>query len=142
MISQLYVENNVGRAVLDALNLFTPKHGVTAVWQHEIHPEMQRRQYGDEWWIRDIASRGMAVLTQDRTLLGSVPATRGIITPERQAIIESGAHVVALGNGNYSTWDKLRCLLNHWDAVDRVLRDPTSPQAVTLYLSRVDVERF
>ena len=142
MTSELYVENNVGRAVLEALNLFTPKHGVTAVWQHEVHPEMQRRQHGDEWWIKDIAARGMAVLTQDCTLLGSVPAARGIVTAERQAIIDAGARVLALGNGNYSTWDKLRCLLNHWGDVDRVLRGAATPQAVTLYLSRVKVERF
>jgi hypothetical protein len=57
VISEIYVENGVGRAVMDAINLLTPKHRVTAVWQHDIHPEMQRKQKGDEWWIADIASR-------------------------------------------------------------------------------------
>jgi hypothetical protein len=31
---------------------------------------MQRPQKGDEWWIADIASRGMAILTQDAAILG------------------------------------------------------------------------
>jgi hypothetical protein len=141
VITDLYVENNVGRAVLEAINLFTAKHGVTAVWQHDIHPQMQRRQFGDEWWIEDIASRGMAVLTQDSTLLGSAAAKQGVTTGERQAVIDSQAHVVALGNAKYSSWDKLRCLLNHWDAIDRLLRDD-GPAAVTLYLTRVDVEQL
>ena len=48
MISQIYVENGVGRAAMDAINLFTVGHGVTAVWQHDVHPDMQRKQYGDE----------------------------------------------------------------------------------------------
>jgi hypothetical protein len=51
LTDQIYIENGVGRAVMEAINLFTPKHGVTAVWQHDVHPEMQRKQYGDEWWI-------------------------------------------------------------------------------------------
>jgi hypothetical protein len=45
----LYVENNVARALPDEINLFTHNHGWTTVWHHDIHPEMQRRQYGDEW---------------------------------------------------------------------------------------------
>ncbi|HEY0344031.1 MAG TPA: hypothetical protein VGC59_05275 [Solirubrobacteraceae bacterium] len=49
MTGTLYVENNVARALPDAINLFTHNHGWTAVWHHDIHREMQRRQYGDEW---------------------------------------------------------------------------------------------
>ena len=88
MITQLYVENGVGRAVMSAINLFTPKHGVTAVWQNDIHPQMQRPQNGDEWWIEDIAERGMAILTQDRAILGIQEAIQGIITGERRAVID------------------------------------------------------
>jgi hypothetical protein len=139
VISRLYVENNVGRAVMEAINLFTPKHGVTAVWQHDIHPQMQRKQKGDEWWIEDIAARGMAVLTQDRTILGIDEFGQGVVTGERQAVIDSKAHVVALGNARYSTWDKLRCVVNHWDAIDALLNS-AGPQAITLQLSKVAIE--
>lgn len=135
MITKLYVENNVGRAVMDAINLFTPKHRVDAVWQHDIHPQMQRKQKGDEWWIEDIAKRGMAILTQDRTILGIQEAAQGVITGERQAVINSRAHVVALGSAGYSTWAKLRCIVNHWDVVDTLLND-AGPRAVTLLLSK------
>jgi hypothetical protein len=139
VITQLYVENNVGRAVMDAINLFTPKHGVEAVWQHDIHPQMQRKQKGDEWWIEDIAKRKMAILTQDRTILGVEEAATGIITGERQAVIDSKAHVVALGTARYSTWDKLRCVVNHWDAIDALL-NAEGPQAAVLLLSKASVE--
>jgi hypothetical protein len=46
---EIYVENGVGRSIAQAINLFTPKHDVHALFQHEIHPGMQRPQKGDEW---------------------------------------------------------------------------------------------
>jgi hypothetical protein len=124
---------------MDAINLFTPKHGVTAVWQHDVHPQMQRKQNGDEWWIEDIAKRGMAVLTQDRTILRIEQSRQGIITGERQAVIDSRAHVIAFGDAGYTTWDKLRCVVNHWDVVDTLLNDD-GPQAAILLLSKAAVE--
>jgi hypothetical protein len=124
---------------MDAINLFTPKHGVTAVWQHDIHPEMQRKQYGDEWWIEDIAIKGMAVLTQDRTILGIEELAQGLVTGERQAVLDSRAHVIALGSAGYSTWNKFRCIINHWDVVETLLND-AGPRAVTLLLSKATVE--
>jgi PIN like domain len=135
VITRLYVENNVGRAVMDAINLFTPKHGLTAVWQHDVHPEMQRKQNGDEWWIKDVASHGMAVLTQDQTILGITQAAEGRTTSERQAVIDNGAHIIAFGQARYSDWNKLRCLLNHWDAVAKLLREE-GPRAITLLLTK------
>jgi hypothetical protein len=122
---RIYVENGVGRAVMDAINLFTAKHGVTAEWQHDIHPEMQRPQHGDEWWIEDITARDMAILTQDTAILEGL---------ERQTVIDSGAKVVALANAKYSTWQKLRCVVQHWDAVERLLAEG-GPGAVVLSLS-------
>jgi hypothetical protein len=51
---------------MDAINLFTPGHGQVAVFQHQVHPQMRRPQFGDEWWIEDVANRGMAILTETR----------------------------------------------------------------------------
>ncbi len=130
MTDHIYVENVVGRAVMDAINLFTPKHGVTAVWQNAVHPEMQRKQYGDEWWIEDIAQRDMAILTQDQAIL------RGL---ERQAVVNSRAKILALGNARYTTWHKLRCVVQHWDAVAAVLSGP-GPKAIVLRLSSTTIE--
>jgi hypothetical protein len=138
VITKLYVENGVGKAVMEAINLFTPKHGVEACWQSAIHPQMQRKQKGDERWIEDIAKRGMAALTQDRTLLGIAEASQGLVTSERKAVIDSRAHVIAFGNARYSTWDKLRCVVNHWDAIDAMLRQG-GPHALVLLLSRAEV---
>jgi hypothetical protein len=127
--TKLYVENGVGRSIAQAINLFTPKHGVEAVFQHDIHPDMQRPQLGDEWWIKDITARGMAILTQDCVILDR----KG----ERQTVVESAARVVALGNAQYDVWQKLRCLVTHWEAIDALLR-ADGPAALTLWLSRVD----
>lgn len=114
---------------MDAINLFSAKHGVTAVWQHDVHPEMQRKQYGDEWWIADVAARGMAILTQDRAIL--------IDPAERAAAREAGAKLIALGSAEYSTWDKLRCLTRHWDHIEDILaRD--GAHAIVVMLSRSD----
>jgi hypothetical protein len=129
----IYVENNVGRALHDAINLFTHNHGWTAVWQHDIHPEMQRSQHGDEWWIRDIAGRGFAILTQDRAILDD--------PYERAVVVEAGASIIAFGDGNMPQWNKLRCLIVHWAVIERILAEP-GPQAVTIWLTKHKVERF
>ncbi len=55
--------------------------------------------------------------------------------------MSSKAHVVALGNAGYSTWDKLRCVINHWDAVAALL-GVEGPAAATLLLSKVTHEAF
>lgn len=133
MTQTLYVENNVGRALHDAINLFTHNHGWSAVWQHDIHPEMQRRQNGDEWWIRDITARGFAILTQDRAILDD--------PGERVAITDSGARLVAFGDANQQQWNKLRALITHWTVIEQTLALP-GPQAVTVWLTKHVVESF
>lgn len=140
MIRDLYVENSVGRALTDTINRFTRNHRVTAHFQHDIHPEMQRPQKGDEWWIADIAARGMAILTQDAAILGiRQMVQQGITTAERQAVVENAAHVFAFGDAKYTQWQKLRCLLGHWDAIVALLDTP-GPQAGVLYLSSFRAE--
>ncbi len=141
MIRDLYVENSVGRAVTETINRFTHNHGVTAHFQHDVHPEMQRPQEGDEWWIADIAARGMAILTQDGAILGIRQQTQGIITAERQAVTDHQAHVFALGDAKYTVWQKLRCVTTHWDRLDTLLGE-AGPQAAILLLSTFRVERL
>jgi hypothetical protein len=141
VIRDLYVENSVGRALTETINRFTHNHGITAHFQHDVHPEMQRPQNGDEWWIEDIASRGMGILTQDSAILGVGQKQQGIISAERQAIIEHSAHVFALGDAKYTMWQKLRCVMTHWDAIDGML-GKQGPQAAILLLSRLGVETF
>lgn len=130
MTSAIYVENGVGRAVVEALNLFTRSHGVAAHFQHDVHPQMQRRQYGDEWWIRDVAGRGMAILTQDCAILDN--------DDERDAVRSAGAKVIALGNGEYSVWSKLRCIAIHWNAIETLLAGGGAGAAIA-HLSKYEV---
>ncbi len=141
MIAEIYVENNVGREVTETINRFSESHGISAVFQHNIHPEMQRSQNGDEWWIKDIAGRGMAILTQDNRILGLKQLAQGTVTDERQAIIDSRAHVFALGKADYSIWDKMRCVARSWEVILRLLSEP-GPQAATLLLSETRIESF
>lgn len=142
MIRLLYVENGVGRGLTETINRFTHNHGITAVFQHDVHPQMQRPQRGDEWWIEDIAARGMGILTQDAAILGIEQKERhGLITPERHAIIDHAAHVFALGDAKYTMWQKLRCVTSHWDTIDTLLQQ-SGPQAATLLLSRTRLETF
>jgi hypothetical protein len=133
VIGHIYVENGVGKAVLHTVNLFQPHHGVLAVWQHDEHPQMQRAQNGDEWWITDVTARGMAILTQDRAILDD--------GPERECVKRVGAHLLALGDAHYTTWNKMRAVVNNWDLVERVLRAP-GPAAATLWLSKGEWETF
>lgn len=133
MTDAIYVENGVGRDVMKALNLFSHKHGVMACFQHDVHPEMQRRQFGDEWWIRDIAGRGMAILTQDCAILEN--------EAEREAVQDCGAKVIALGYAEYSVWDKMRCLAIHWKPIAEALTSDRG-SSVKLFLSRYEIDTF
>ena len=107
--------------VTDALNVFRPPldprarpvKRVNAEFQADVHKQMQRRQKGDDWWIRDVASRGMAILTQDRAILDDVD--------ERQAITASTAIVFALAKGDYTVWDKFRCVARNWSVISERL---------------------
>jgi hypothetical protein len=141
VIRDLYIENSVGRAVTETINCFTHNHGVTAHFQHDVHPEMQRPQQGDEWWIADIAGRGMVILTQDAAILGIRQEAQGVITAERRAVIDNSAHVFALGDAKYTVWQKLRCVTTHWDRIDALLGQP-GPRAAILLLSTFRVEHL
>lgn len=133
MTRDIYVENGVGRAVMNGINLFTQKHGFTACFQHDLHPGMQRPQKGDEWWIRDVATRNMAILTQDCAILGN--------DGERAAMVDAGARVIALGKAEYSRWDKMRCIAIHWGRIEEIIAREGAC-AVTLWLSRYEVDDF
>jgi hypothetical protein len=141
VITEIYVENGVGREVMETINRFRASHGMTAVWQNTVHPQMQRKQKGDEWWIEDVASQGRAILTQDSEILGIKQKQQGITTGERQAVIDHRAHLLALGNGQYSVWDKMRCVARHWETIARLLSEP-GPRAVVLLLSEARIEEL
>ncbi len=133
MTTDLYVENGVGRRVTEAINLFTSNHGITAHFQFDVHPSMQQKQHGDEWWIADITARGMAILTQDRAILRD--------GPERETVIATGAKLIALRRAGYSTWDKLRCVTAQWPTIERLLRDD-GPAAVVISVSSAEAEHL
>lgn len=132
---RLYVENNVGKRFVRAFNQFTPNHGWTAVIQHEVHPEMQRPQTDDVWWIEEVAREGFALVTCDLAIV-----TTNI---EREAVRGSGARLLAFASAQYSGWQQMRALTTHWDVIEnefeqggpvilKVYAGPTKPSVERL----------
>ncbi|WP_210492271.1 hypothetical protein [Patulibacter sp. SYSU D01012] len=123
MIDKLYVENGVGRRVAEALNAFTALTGVTATFQHDVHPAMQVAQNGDEWWIEEASVSGYAILTQDKAILQQ--------GPERDALCQSGGILIAYARANYDVLVKLGCFALNWPVIKAMLDNP-GPQAIVL----------
>jgi hypothetical protein len=64
---------------------------------------MQRAQNGDEWWIKDIASKGYAILSCDL----AIATTQS----EREAIRRSGARLVGFASAEYDGWAQMRVII-------------------------------
>lgn len=129
----IYVENNVGRGFVNAFNQFGENHHWGAVFQNDIHRQMQRAQYGDVWWIRDIASQGYALLTCDMAIVRN--------EDERQSVIGSGLRYVGFTSANYDGWTQMRVVTAHWERLVVEL-DADGPVIIKLSISQPpDVER-
>ena len=120
----LYVENNVGSKFTNAFNEFADTHGWGAQFQNHVHPNMQRPQTGDEWWIEDIAGRGMALLTCDMAITES--------ESEREAVKRSGPRFAGFASAQYDGWEQMRAVATHWEALAREF-DQSGPVIVKLY---------
>jgi hypothetical protein len=113
-MSKLYIENSVGRSVTDAFNKFRREHLWEAVFQHDMHPQMQQRQTeGDGWWIKDVTTQGFAIVSCDLAIVEN--------DDERQAVIDSDAQIVAFALASYNRWHMMRGLARHWLSIERHL---------------------
>ncbi|MCW3025662.1 MAG: hypothetical protein JWM29_1094 [Solirubrobacterales bacterium] len=113
-MTTLYVENSVGRSVTEAFNKFRREHDWDAVFQHDLHPEMQERQTeGDSWWIEDVTDKGFAIVSCDLAIVEN--------EDERQTVIATGAQVVGFAQANYNRWTMMRGLCRHWVSIERHL---------------------
>jgi hypothetical protein len=128
----IYVENNVGLGFVRAFNEFSRNHGWGAVYQHHIHPGMQRPQNGDTWWIQQIADLGYALLTCDMAILST--------EDERFAVLDSGLRYVGFASANYDGWTQMRVVSNHWDQLSSELSEP-GPVIIRASISQLEVER-
>ena len=113
--TRLYVENGVGRRVVQAINLFTQNHGCVAAVQHEIHPQMQLPQHGDEWWIEEAAADGYIILTGDLGIFRS--------SSERQTVERTAARIVGYARADYTGWQKVAALAGHWGRIEDQLAE-------------------
>ncbi len=120
----LYVENNVGVAFTKAFNEFKENHGWGAMFQNHVHPQMQRPQKGDEWWIEEIAGLGYALLTCDMAITTS--------ETEREAIRRSRLRYAGFASANYDGWTQMRALATHWEALKEEFKQ-AGPVIVKLY---------
>jgi PIN like domain len=115
-VTLLYVENGVGRRVTEAINLFTENHGCTAVVQHEVHPQMQLPQSGDEWWIEDVTNQGMVILTGDLGIFRT--------ESELETVKRVRARIVGYARADYTAWEMLGGLTLHWERIVEQLEQP------------------
>ncbi len=106
-MTQFYVENGVGKRVTAAINLFTLNHGCTAVIQHDVHPQMQLPQQGDEWWIEDATKRGFVIITGDLGIFR--------IESERATVARTQARIIGFARADYTAWQMLAGLTFHWN---------------------------
>lgn len=110
---RLYVENGVGRRVAEAINLFTQNHGCIAAVQHDVHPQMQLPQHGDEWWIEEAAAAGYVILTGDLGIFRS--------ESERATVVRTGARIIGYARADYTGWQKVAGLASHWTRIEEQL---------------------
>jgi PIN domain-containing protein len=115
-VTKLYVENGVGKRIVEAINLFTEKHGCEATIQHEVHPQMQLPQQGDEWWIEDATKQGFVIVTEGLDIFRS--------DSERATVLRTGARIIGFARANYTGWEMLGGFSFHWDAIAAQLESP------------------
>ena len=108
-MAQFYVENGVGKRVTEAINLFSSNHGCTAVVQHEVHPQMQLPQHGDEWWIEDATKRGFGIITGDLGIFRT--------KSERDTVVRASAQIIGFARADYTAWQMLAGLTSHWNRI-------------------------
>src|SRR5439155_17205609 len=123
-MTRFYVENGVGRRIADVINLFTANHECQAVIQHVVHPQMQLPQYGDEWWIEDATKEGYVIITGDLGIFRTAS--------ERQAVIRVGARIIGYARADYTGWEKLAGLTQHWTRIQEQLGIP-GPWILKIY---------
>jgi PIN like domain len=125
-VSTLYVENSVGRRIVNAFNVFERNHGWRAAFQHDLHPQMQNRQNGDEWWLEDVTNAGYAILTADLSIAS---------TPTEIATVQRvGARLAGFADAQYTAWQMLRALAQHWEDIEQALGG-TGPVILRLHAS-------
>ena len=123
-MTRFYVENGVGRRVVAAINLFTDNHACEAVIQHEIHPQMQLPQHGDEWWIEEATKAGYVILTGDLGIFH---------TPtERETVERAQTRIIGYARADYTAWQMLAGLTSHWNRIVEQLAKP-GPWILKIY---------
>jgi hypothetical protein len=113
LLARFYVENGVGRRVCAALNLFTGNHRCEAEFQHDVHPQMQLPQQGDEWWIDDATAKGFVIITGDEAIFR--------VESERETVITAAARIITFARADYSAWQMIAGLSSHWVRIEEQL---------------------
>lgn len=103
------------------------------MFQHDRHPEMQdRQQYGDAWWIREVAGEGFVIVSCDLAIVAN--------DDERLAVMDSGARIVGYAKADYNRWDMMRGLCRHWLSIQRHLA--THPTVLKVWAGSKAPERL
>jgi hypothetical protein len=116
--------NGVGKRVAATINLFTSNHGCEAVVQHEVHPQMQLPQQGDEWWIEDATKRGFVIITGNLAIFRT--------ESELATVRRTRARIIGYARATYTGWQKLAGLTSHWTVITEQLEEP-GPWILKIY---------
>jgi hypothetical protein len=123
-MTRFYVENGIGKKLVEVINLFTANHGCEAVVQHEVHPQMQIPQHGDEWWIEEATKQGFVIVTGDLGIFRT--------ESERATVIRTKARIIGYARANYTGWEQLAGFTQHWNRIEEQLAEP-GPWILRIY---------
>ena|SRR5271154_5622606 len=115
-LARFYIENGVGRRVCDAINIFTVNHGCLAEFQHDVHPQMQLPQHGDEWWIEEVTGASFVIITGDEAIFR--------VASERETVERAAARIITFARADYSAWQMIAGLSSHWTRIHDQLAKP------------------
>jgi hypothetical protein len=115
-MTRFYVENGIGKKLAEVINLFTANHGCEAVVQHEVHPQMQIPQHGDEWWIEEATELGYVIVTGDLGIFRT--------QSERETVIRTKARVIGYARADYTGWEQIAGFTQHWSRIEEHLDEP------------------
>lgn len=107
----VFVDRSMGRRSARGLAVL----GLSPVWIGDVYPKAGAL-VPDVVWIHDSAKHGHAVITKDKRIW--------VNREEVQAILESGAKVFVIGNGNISSVAMALILGRHFLTIRRRLQRP------------------
>ena len=115
----LFFDRNIGRRIPEALR------SVGIPVEVVFHDELFAQDTNDDEWLPKVGGRGWRVIGQDKSFHKNAT--------ERLAIVQYYVGVFYLWGAQARAWDQMRCFMNAYDGILRVLDSVPPP-----FLYRID----